>query len=324
MANALLTTECNRACPYCFARGKVKSTSSDNVSRSAGDSRSYMAVEAFEQLIAFLKRSGDSYIGILGGEPTLHPRFTDVVRLALDNGFCVAVFSNGLMPTETAGWLANATGDLSIVVNTNHPNESPTREWEHTNSTLALLGQRGELGFNVYKSPIDAHFLIDLINKYELKRIVRVGLAMPVMGRNNVHLPLSDYSEVAAQLTDLAEACSGYEIRLGLDCGFTLCMFSPEQIGRLKYSNTELKLSCEPVLDVGPDLTVWSCFPLSSGANVRLADFASRAELTEFFYNEFAAFRRTGALNECLHCVHLARGVCKGGCTAHAMKAFGL
>jgi MoaA/NifB/PqqE/SkfB family radical SAM enzyme len=325
MANVLLTGVCNRSCPYCFASGKTdlrSLTAGQGVETRAAAGAAHMSLEDLEHVIGFFHRSEMKVVALLGGEPTLHPQFEEVVRRLHAEGFAIKLFTNGLMSRNRARFLAEAPGQRNVIVNVNDPRETPAEQWRHASEVLGTLGTRASLSFNVYRPDADFGFLLELIRERQLERVIRVGLAMPVYGTPNQHLPMSDYAHVGARLADFGDVCAREDVSLRLDCGFPVCMFTPEQIGRIVHGGGEVNFQCRPIIDIGPDLRVWSCFALSGLFNVHLRDFRSRQDLIAHFDRHFEPYRHVGALPQCVGCPHIRRQQCFGGCVAHTLTSF--
>ena len=92
LANIDLTNRCNLTCPVCFANSNV-----------AG----YLYEPSFEQVRLMLQALRDErpvagrLVQFSGGEPTIHPRFFDILRLAKEMGFThVQCATNGLLFAE--------------------------------------------------------------------------------------------------------------------------------------------------------------------------------------------------------------------------------
>ncbi len=96
MANLAIAGVCNLRCPYCFA-GSYLATSRDQ-------GAAFVDAAAFEERLDFLERSGIPEARLIGGEPTLHPAFPDLVVAARSRGLRIPVFSHGLMPRRA--WTA--------------------------------------------------------------------------------------------------------------------------------------------------------------------------------------------------------------------------
>jgi MoaA/NifB/PqqE/SkfB family radical SAM enzyme len=78
-----VTSQCNRRCTYCFLPSDFFA------------SGLRMSMVAFSDVTTWCVRNGVSEITFLGGEPSLHPSFPEMVSLANDRGLKVRVVTNG-------------------------------------------------------------------------------------------------------------------------------------------------------------------------------------------------------------------------------------
>lgn len=311
MPNILLNNYCNRRCPYCFAKQRLQGQSQN------------LSLAELARILKFFKQSDIKRFSLLGGEPTLNPEFKQLAQRVLDEGFPLSLFTNGLISPEVLGYLTGeARKKLSGLVNINHPDDNKPAEWEWIGRTLEALGDRTGLGYNVYKSRPDLEFLIETIDKYKLNKYVRISMTQPILKVDNAYLPLEDYAGLAKTLVDFAARCDKFDIKLAFDCGFILCMFNEEQLGRLYLYNVELGFYCTPAVDIGPGLEIWRCFPLSYSYNRNLDEFKAYKQIDEFYQQKFSPFNKFGSLPKCANCKYLHRGQCSGGCLSHKMKAF--
>jgi radical SAM protein with 4Fe4S-binding SPASM domain len=71
-------------------------------------------------------------------------------------------------------------------------------------------------------------------------------------------------------------------------------------------------------VDIGPDLKVWPCFPLTRYSDRSLLEFNHLQEILEYFTKLVAAETRgvTGVFEQCDGCHHMGNH-CNGGCSAH-------
>jgi MoaA/NifB/PqqE/SkfB family radical SAM enzyme len=81
--DAYITSQCNRQCTYCFLPSEFFS------------SGQRMSAEAFSDVIAWCLRHHVGEVTLLGGEPSLHPAFPEMVALAHGQGLTVRVVTNG-------------------------------------------------------------------------------------------------------------------------------------------------------------------------------------------------------------------------------------
>lgn len=78
-----VTSQCNRHCTYCFLPSDFFS------------SGLRMSLDAFSDVATWCVRHDIDEITFLGGEPSLHPSFPEMVSLASDRGLKVRVVTNG-------------------------------------------------------------------------------------------------------------------------------------------------------------------------------------------------------------------------------------
>lgn len=75
-----ITAKCNYNCKFCFSRNLDDEVTS---------------VEKAYEVLRKVREMGMEKINFVGGEPTLHPLFFDIAKLAKEMGFSVSVVSNG-------------------------------------------------------------------------------------------------------------------------------------------------------------------------------------------------------------------------------------
>jgi len=319
MANVLLTDTCVRSCPYCFAREQKKN-------REPG----FMSWDDLIYITDLHEFSGQKAIALLGGEPTLHPYFVEFVMYLLERNFHVNVFTSGIMSDEkfdeSVRWLAGVHPEkLSFVCNINHPDISPSPEYDKVKRFLQYFGHFTVPGYNIYKKNFNLSFLFQLINEYGLKRHLRVGIAHPIIGYRNRFIKIEDIKDVGRRLISFLPVFERLKVRIGFDCGFPLCMFSNEELGRLfKLNNGVLRFTCGPVFDIGHDATVWSCFPLTNYHRKSIYDFNSIQDVIRFYENLHHKVRveAAGIYEECDSCEYRKQNLCMGGCLAHLITRF--
>ena len=270
----------------------------------------------------FLAASGDKVLGILGGEPTLHPNFIEIIQQALKRGFFLKVFSNCIMDNEKVEFLASLPAkSMSIICNiSDYFKDSPKNQAKRIHS-LEVLGSRITLGITVSSIDFEYDYLLDFITKYHLNKRLRVGIAQPIVGQENVYFPPEQYPEIGTSMVKMANDLIKHDILIGFDCGLTLCMFTEAQLGAIMTKTEGFKAVCHPIIDIGPDLETWSCFPLSEVYRSTLDQFPNNSALINFYKGAFAPYRSIGCRPECLHCDYMRRGQCHGGCVAHAINA---
>ena len=319
MPNLLLTNYCNRECTYCFAKGKISFSGMER-------KPAHISLDDLDKVIAFMKASNLKVFSLLGGEPTLHPEFIQIITKILGEGFSIKLFTNGMMPEKVLDFLASLPEDqknkIGIILNINNPGDTPENEMILQEKTMKTLNKCISLSYNIYKVELDYSFLLETIRKFDLKKNIRLGLAQPLNDNSNSFVNPDDYPIVGTKIATFSDACNLDNVVLGFDCGFVLCMFDKEQLGRMYLNNVNIGFICGSVIDIGPDLNVWNCFPLSNSWNVRLEDYKNEEDLKSYFDDHYKAFRRFGIKDDCFKCNYLQRGQCKGGCIALKIKTF--
>lgn len=313
--NLLINDTCNRGCPYCFARGKV--------GQSRPDGRQ-ISLEDFELYLDFVARSGMRQLKLLGGEPSVHPEFLEILRRAWQRGLETLVFTNGLWPASIREGLRAiplAERKVRFVFNVHEPRLQPAGELAQVRESLGIAAAQGACGFTIYREDFALQFIPDLVDAAGMSRDLRLGIAAPIAGAENLFVETARFRAVGSRLAEQLERLERHDILASFDCGFPLCMFPEESLGNVIRSSRNFHSVCGFPVDVGPDLTAWPCFPLSSFANVRLLDFSNAAELRAFYTSRLAQLRRIGALEQCAACKYRRREQCCGGCAARALRA---
>lgn len=322
MPNVLLTQSCVRSCPYCFARRHMAESSPDDI----------LSWENLIYIADFLQASGERVFRLLGGEPTLHPDFNAIVLYLLNRQFAVNVFTSGVVSDSALDEMVELFGDvapdrLSFICNLNDPEKTrtPLAEQEAIRRFLRVLGERVVPGFNIYRADFCLEFLFQLINEFGLQRHIRIGIAHPIAGKKNLHIRVRQIDEVISRLFSYAPTFERLRVKPGLDCGFPICRFTNDQLAWLyRHTGGKSEFGCGPVVDIGPDMSIWPCFPLSSFHKRSLFEFNTLREIHDYYEHIHQSVRIEvgGLYDDCDLCTHREDRICVGGCLAHALARF--
>lgn len=319
MANILLTSYCNRNCAYCFGRGKV------DLNKEKGDPSKNLSMAALEKIIAFYKKSLLRRFVLLGGEPTLHPDFTDLMdRVFTEPSFkSILVFTNGVIPDSALAYLAGqADPRLSVAMNLNKPGDYPPEQQSRIETVLKTIGAKIGLGINIYRAGQSYDYLVDAIESYGLVRHIRLGLTQPIVGTNNRYAKREEFPAIAEDIVAFADVVRHKKISFSFDCGFEFCMFSLDQHKELLRCGIKFSSQCNPIIDIGPDLKIWRCFPLMQDPCGNLDEFDTRHDIIDYYNEKYKHIKRMGNLSECAQCCYRANGLCGGGCLARTLLSF--
>ena len=317
MPNILLTTRCNLSCKYCFAQEKLSST------------RINMPIEAVQKVIDFLKRSQFPIFRVMGGEPTLHPQFNEIIQLAIANAMRVDVLSNATWSKSTSELFGRIPSKyLMFLLNIDHPDNYKPSQWAVIQRNLSALKGRGgiTLSFNVFEKEPRSGYILDLANTYDFKYI-RLSLSLPVMGAGNACLPIEELPEIAPFVVRFVAEAEARGIGVQFDNAVPLCIFTEAQIGYLLLHgvyDVNRNARCDPIIDIGPDLTIWSCFCLSALKNRKLDEFQTLAEAQAYFRQVWSVYQdAVYPLEKCTTCFYRTKWGCQGGCLSYAMMKDG-
>jgi radical SAM protein with 4Fe4S-binding SPASM domain len=276
--------------------------------------------------------SGEKHLSLLGGEPSLHKDFVDMILYLIERRFHITVFTSGIMSEkklqEAAGSLQDLPEErLHFVCNLNHPRMSKPSEITAIERFLTEFGERSTLSFNIFHLDFEMEYLFDYIERFNLKRHIRLGLAHPIPGQDNLHIGPDDFGKMKDRLLSYIPQFIRHNVSAGFDCGFPLCIFSDSDIGKLVKlekagGQRMIKFVCNPAIDIGPDMSVWSCFPLSGFHKRSLYEFNNLGEVRDHFkgFHLETREKRTGVFDMCLNCTYFQNGICAGGCLAHVLK----
>ena len=307
MPNLMLTNWCNYKCPYCFGMDRM----SPKVKAHAMTDEVFLGI--MNWLVASKYRDP---IHLMGGEPTLHPKFEWIVDEVLDHDFGITVFSN--LATEKAPEYAEKLASFPITweVNVNPPSKWTSEQRLRIETALSHLKHMASITFNVMPDEDDNEWAIELTLKYNLDRRIKVGFVLPTYTQSNYALNDNEYYVVAEKVTELAQKGEKYGITLEYECGVPTCAFTDEQLGILWKCGSKLKSGCCSRLDITPHGEVIYCLPLASVASKMYNEFANYQEAKEWFERSFAPYRRLGRTVNCATCPLMNPRQCNGACLA--------
>jgi radical SAM protein with 4Fe4S-binding SPASM domain len=283
-------------------------------------------MDSFEAQLAFLDRSGIVEARLLGGEPTLHPDFIQIVEMALARGKRIVVFTNGLMPPKTLDYLASIPAEMcNVLVNMSSlPTAGSITYRAKTNrlNVLKTLGQRAIPGFTIHDINTPLTLLPDIITETNCRRSIRLGLAHPSLGKKNRYLHPKQYRTAAIKIIELAEQASASSIKLEFDCGFVRCMFSDEEMETLHRCGSTPEWHCSPILDIDLNGNALHCFPLAEQYQEMIHTSSKAGNIRDTLSSRTEPFRTAGIYQECSTCPLKQQGSCSGGCLAATIQRF--
>ena len=308
MLNLFLGYHCNLDCSYCFAKG-------------LGEEYPHPLSRAdFSRFLVWIKQSNIQSLGLLGGEPTLHPLFQEFLQEFYENGIDVVLFTNALFDPLLLNAISKYTAN--IVVNCN-PFISLTAiqqdRWRSNMVVMKNSGCRLTFSKNFSKDALDYKHVLSACEEYDVTH-VRYDITRPHSRRTNNYYDWPDTHSVVGAILSFTAECHARNIKTGLDCCFPLCHFTETELQFMRQHSTKFNAICFPSLDVHPDLSVSYCLPLKNVCAKDVTNFTSELGLMSYFANAVRPLRQLSAHESCNFCDQFNR-LCQGACLALRMPA---
>ena len=228
-----VTGRCDQACAGCFYSARP---GSDVEAKDA-------PFALFEKVVAEAGRARVFQMALGGGEPLLHPRVVEMVRLAREHGIVPNLTTNGnLLDREMAAALKEAgLGQVQISLNgvTEDANRKTRPNFQATMAAIEACRQAG--------LPWGPNFLVTRSNLAELEPMIELGRRLGAASVNILRpkppttesdwleresLGAGDHRAVAAVLRRLRVKTGDTRITLDASLTFLLTDRSPEELYR--------------------------------------------------------------------------------------------
>jgi sulfatase maturation enzyme AslB (radical SAM superfamily) len=246
-----------------------------------------MKMEDFKWILDYLESSNEESVRLIGGEPTLHPEFTDFLLEALRRPSLqrLVIFTNGIFSERKAYLfeLASRQKPVHLTINVNHPSVIG-RHFKTIEKNLGLL--KGKcmitLGINFYQENQDYVPVLELAQQYGIQK-VRYAIAVP--NASEKVEPVKYFSRFVPVLSSFAADIARLGLDATADCNnIPLCLLDDDTLRMIAMVRESClkKSTCSAVLDVKPDMSVIRCFGLGD-LSVNIKDFSNIAQLNAYF-----------------------------------------
>jgi len=313
MANIVLCRKCNLKCPYCFAN-ELKSSNYEDISG-----------EALDTILDFV--SVDGNVGLIGGEPLLHPDFDRIIeQIKNDERFSyVTVFTNGILADRYMSQLCS--NKVKILINVNSVSDIGKCNFGKIEKNIEILLNNGmrqniTLGINLYKKEQDFSDFLSLVKKFNFDR-VRFSVSIP---QDRTINPIEYFNEMKATLLSFLKELRDLRVAPCPDCNvIPSCVYSKEERAFLKtlpyYSqlDTELLLGeksvCSPIIDIYPDYLASRCFGCYDNLKIDIRKFKNINDLRNYFFMWIDSKRvHIPVRTSCTNCYKFNTFACYGSC----------
>jgi len=309
--NVILTYRCNLSCEYCYERGTQFACND-------------MTLFDFESLLQWLKKNNKNKIILLGGEPTQHKEFPEILALCERYRFSVALLTNMLFDKTIARCLSTYKYNLIVQANVNHPDTYVDDTYRTVIDNVEYLYDKVvfSLRYNLYHKSYDSSDIIKLAKR--TRSIIRFSLTNSPLScegkdrKTTVHTHYFDPNNQNV-IRSFIEACEKAGVSAYFARPIPKCYFTKKEI--LRYKKNGIKFKCyigrngdyAARLNVNPDLTVLGCFgvPIQGPP---ITTFKTYHDVSAFYEEHFVRLRSVPAMQECSSCYAYFDGSCQGGC----------
>jgi hypothetical protein len=255
----------------------------------------------------------------------LHPHIARFVKLAINSGMPVHIFSNLTIPDSIRG--IDVPGKaLSLLVNINDRETYSSGEWNALSVNLAQAVARGYpivLAYTAYSTTFDLSHIQDMAVRHGIGK-VRISPAMPMIGAANLWLRPSDMPMFSKSVQTLYRDLATHGKRLVLDCPIPLCHVPGEYLP-LFLTDLEMISHCHFGISVDVDLEVGHCYVTNPLLKRRLlGSFPDMAAVLDYMKECTGVLESLCPLfPECTDCFYRLQGRCSAGCYGlrHAMAS---
>ena len=334
MPNIMLTDVCNLQCPYCFANEFVNHNRND------------ITIDTFKQALNFAATDKSSKLGLIGGEPTLHPQFREILQILIDDQRFnnIIIYTNGIRIGEFAKELSHPK--FKMLINCNSENDIGSVAYKKIVDNLELLihdyymKEKITLGFNLYKPDFEYDYIMNLLRHYDLHS-VRISVVVPNDAQKRNFDVTSYFSSIKPRLIEFFHSALCEHIIPWFDCNkIPSCLITNKERELLfklyerlpeKYRSSgdffrdtsifTSTVTCSPVVDILQDLSAVRCFGLSSYTRVNIKDFSTLTDLKNYYSKTIDALAiQFGICDDCKDCYRGKTMLCTGGCLAYKMR----
>ena len=308
MPNIILTEYCNLKCPYCFANQMIESSEKNNITMTQLDN-------ILNWLLLDLQNE-PCHIGLLGGEPTLHPQFKEILNKinyfsSLTNATST-IFTNGL---NLSSYITSVGINTSILININ---KLPINLTKKLISNLDLVNyqkwfeiNKVILGCNLYAEETDYSFFWNIIDQYPINEI-RMSVTSPTQSslKNDKKLYYNAMKDI---FIDFLKQAKKRQIKINYDCNQLPLCFLTQQEQELVNSLGQYHNACEPVIDITPDFKATCCFGVYNNP-IECNEFNNLSEMEKYFKSQMLLKTINNNTSICQNCKELTLMQCQGGC----------
>ena len=310
MISLVVNSKCNQKCEYCFAYDTLH------------DNNTVMSLQTCSDILNFCNKSHVN-IGIIGGEPTLHSQFDEILLLtneySLKNNFArTMLFTNGTNLCKYEDIILQT--NISGLINVNHPDIVGINNYNNTCESIKTFNSMFDIGINIYPSLLDYDFIFDIIDNYKINYL-RVSIACPDGKFKDMQKNRQEYfSKCINVFIDFCKKIIEHDVYIYMDCcAIPICYFTDKQKNIIKHVCTnypnikECGTLCTPNIEIHPDYSITTCFIKQE--SIYMNNFDNPYILQDYIYNNWINnLYNNMNYDKCSNCNLFNFQQCQGGC----------
>lgn len=314
--NFIITTDCNKGCPYCFAAQHRKE-----------HQHQYMDLDLIKK---FLDKTERKHIKLLGGEPTLHPQFQEILEELKKREKTVTLISNFLFNDDVKDVIIDYAHnvDMTFLINsTNLDQHDRIKQFSKNYNEIYRYLYKYDKEENLscgytLENDKDWQYYVqytDFLSQHLLK-IERLRLSLPFPGnrdeKNNFYF--INNTDLGEKFLILVKKILNIGAIPSLDCIIFPCMFNnKEEFKYIKKFLGKTKFICESPTgpaDLFPNENLIYCYPLKDVIKINTKKYNTLEEAGDELGMRYALIeQQILPPPECTQCKFYKR-ICNGPC----------
>jgi MoaA/NifB/PqqE/SkfB family radical SAM enzyme len=313
LANLILTKVCNKNCSFCFAKQFRKDEAIQEE----------MTLDTVSSILDKIKEDGSNTVSLLGGEPTEHSKFEEIIDMCVSRKFNISLISNFLFSEKIQKIILNNISSFSFLANAMELKNNGRIDTfaKNYNAIYNITSKKvgcgitfaddllTEDGFDSYMN-----FLRDNLQGIDK---VRISLNFPSDGeRKDTFEFINNHN-----LGDLIYYAIRKILFIGatpnIDCISFPCLYKNDKIREFvsKYDDRNSKYICQGApADYFPDGTVRYCFPTSE-ISLDGTKFRSSNGIQNSLKGKYTTIqKKLSTPKDCVECKFFKEKICQGLC----------
>jgi len=322
--NFIITNDCNKGCPYCFA-----STNRQLVP----DNERHMKFEMFKEYIDKIPDKNRG-IKLLGGEPTQHPEFKKFFQHILDRNRSVTLISNFLFEDDIKDFIIEKIRDgyanrIHFLINSTTLDVGKTRMQTFKNNYNSIYQVLYEINYEenlscgiTIEEDKDLKYYLQYIDflKENLYKIERLRISLPFPGDEKDKGPekIINNKDMGNKIVSIVYKAINSFIKPSIDCIILPCMFeNKEELKLIKKFAEQVRYRCgeNAPTDIFSDNTMSYCYPLRETVKININKYKNLIDSSNALISTYKIIEDiVEKPDECKTCSYFKSRECNGPC----------